>query len=146
MKTQFKYLLIAAFVSTNLQATCLEKDIIFFCTTKKGKQVEVCDRKKTIEYSFGKINQKPEMALNIPRSKAKTFQWNGLGSWMSYSVDIPNNNTVYNIFWGVNRNDENHPIEAGVNVFIKGKLAATIECSDNIINNMEGVDLPLATE
>jgi len=34
------------------------------CNTKKGKHIEVCDNKKTIEYSFGKIGAKPELLIN----------------------------------------------------------------------------------
>ncbi len=42
--------------------------------------------------------------------------------------------------------NENHPIEAGVNVFINKKLAATVYCSDKIENNIEGVDLAPSNE
>lgn len=61
---------------------------------------------------------------------------------MSYAVDIPNGNTTYNVFWGADRLSENHSIEAGVNVLINEKMAATVKCSgNNIEQNMEGIDL-----
>ncbi|MBV5320944.1 MAG: hypothetical protein JZU62_04600 [Sulfuricurvum sp.] len=114
---------------------------IFYCMTKKGKQIEVCDNKSTIEYSFGKPKTKPELVINVPRQQVTTTQWNGMGSFMSYSIDIPNANTVYNVFWGVDRMNESHAIEAGINVFINRKQVATVQCSDKIESNIEGIDL-----
>ena len=141
-----KGLLLLTILSTHSYASCNKGATIFSCTTKKGKQIEVCDNKTTIEYSFGKLNSKPELLINVPRKNVTTTQWAGMGSYVSYSVDIPNNNTVYNIFWGMDRMNENHPIEAGVNVFINKNLAATVYCSDKIENNIKGVDLAPSNE
>jgi len=115
---------------------------VFSCLTAKGKQIEVCDTGKTIEYSYGKPKGKPEIVVKVPRSQASTSQWQGVGRYMSYAVDIPNGNTTYNVFWGADRLSENHSIEAGVNVLINEKMAATVKCSgNNIEQNMEGIDL-----
>lgn len=118
-------------------------ETLFFCNTQKGnKQLEVCDAGKTISYSFGKKGQKPELAIAVPRSKASTWQWQGIGRYMSYSVNIPNSDYNYNVFWSVDRVTEEHAIEAGVNVEKKGKLLTTLLCQDKgLINNLEGVDL-----
>ena len=114
---------------------------LFSCTTAKNKQIELCDAGKTISYSFGKANQKPEIVVTVPRSQASTSQWSGMGRYMSYSVDVPNGDTVYSVFHAVDKNSD-LKIEAGVNVMIKGKHAATVKCSGkNITNNLEGVDL-----
>jgi hypothetical protein len=119
---------------------------VFSCLTAKGKQIEVCDAGKTIEYSFGKPKGKPEIVIKVPRSEASTSQWNGIGRYQSYSVDIPNGNTTYNIFWSLYRlNNDQHAIEAGVNVIINNKQAATVKCSGgNIEQNLEGIDLKTA--
>lgn len=86
--------LFAAFsCSAFAESTCASK-VIFSCTTTKGKTVEVCDAGSTIKYSFGKKGAPPEMALAIPRAAASTRQWDGMGRYMSYSVQIPNGNTV----------------------------------------------------
>lgn len=115
---------------------------VFSCLTTKGKQIEVCDAGETMEYSFGKPKGKPEIVVKIPRSQASTSQWNGMGRYMSYSVDIPNGNTTYNVFWGVDRLTDEHAIEAGVNVLISNKMAATVKCSGKKIEqDMEGIDL-----
>ncbi len=115
---------------------------IFSCSTGKGKTIEVCDAGKTITYTFGSPQTKPEIALNVPRDKVTTFQWNGIGRYLSYAVDIPNGTTTYSVFHGMDRITKEHAIEAGVNVLVDGKLLATVRCSGrNIMNNLEGVDL-----
>jgi len=115
---------------------------IFSCSTAKGKTIEVCDAGKSITYTFGSPQAKPEIALNVPRDKVTTFQWSGIGRYLSYAVDIPNGTTTYSVFHGMDRITKEHAIEAGVNVLVDGKLLATVRCSGrNIVNNLEGVDL-----
>lgn len=80
--------------------------------------------------------------VKASRDQASTYQWAGVGRSMSYAVDIPNGNTIYNVFWGVDRLTEEHAIEAGVNVFINKDLVATVNCSGkDVISNIEGVNL-----
>ena len=129
-------------------AKCEKDDkTVFSCLTGKGKLIEVCDAGKTINYSFGFPNSKPEIVVTVPRNKATTTQWNGFGRHMSYSVNIPNGNTVYNVFWGVDKmleGDETEPqVEAGVYVEVNKKHAATVKCvgEKNIQQNIEGIEL-----
>ena len=79
----------------------------------------------------------------MPKNSATTTQWAGIGRWISYSVEIPNGNTIYSVFWAMDRLSEEHKIEAGVNVEINKKLAATVKCvgENRIIQNIEGIDL-----
>lgn len=115
---------------------------LFSCTTAKGKLIEVCDTGKTINYSFGSPQAKPEIALTVPRKLATTFQWAGVGRYLSYSVDIPNGTTTYSVFHGMDRISKTHDVEAGVNVLTNGNLVATVKCAGkNITSNLEGVDL-----
>lgn len=141
MKTLVSTVILFSLLTTQAYAVCEDSNIIFFCHTKKGKQITVCDEGKTIEYSFGKAD-KPEIALKIPREMASTYQWIGMGSTISYSVNIPNGDAQYNVFWNADRNVGDHPIDAGVNVFIKDDLKTTVQCSEKgLISNMEGVNL-----
>lgn len=140
MNHYLKLIVIISLCFSTSFATCKKDQLVFSCVTKKGKKIEVCDKKSAIEYSFGKLNTKPEISINIPRNKATTFQWDGMGP-MSYSVNIPNKNTIYNIFWSMDRMSDEHTIQAGVNVFIDEKFAATVECATQIESNMEGIDL-----
>jgi len=133
---------VAALFATNVYASCEGSKTVFSCLTSKGKQIEVCDAGKTIDYSFGKPLGKPEIEVKVARDNASTFQWAGMGSSISYAVDIPNGKTTYNVFWSSDRLSEQHAIEAGVNVLINKELVTTVNCAgENIINNIEGVDL-----
>lgn len=132
---------LAALFSANAYAKCENSKTLFSCITTKGKQIEVCDANKTIDYSFGKPQGKPEVTVKAPREQASTFQWSGVGA-MSYAVDIPNKETVYNVFWSADRVSEDHAVEAGVNVLVNKKQVATVRCTGkDIVNNIEGVKL-----
>jgi hypothetical protein len=137
---------IAALFATSAYAACQGSKTLFSCTTTKGKRIEVCDAEKTIDYSFGKPQGKPEIAIKVPRDQVSTFQWAGVGNAESYSVDIPNGKATYNVFWSLDRLSDAHTVEAGVNVFIDKNLATTVNCSGkDIVSNIEGVKLK-ATE
>jgi hypothetical protein len=116
---------------------------LFKCIAQKnGKQIEVCDAGKTINYSFGKPGKKPELAIAAKRDDVTTWQWNGVGRYMSYTVNISNGEHLYRVFWGVDRVTEEHAVEAGVHVEKNGEQLATVYCTeDSIEQNLEGVDL-----
>lgn len=148
MKTVVLSIGVSCLLLSNLAvAACPSgSETLFFCHTKKAnKQIEVCDAGKTISYSFGKKGQKPELAISVPRSQASTFQWQGIGRYISYAVNIPNGDYNYNVFWGVDRLTDEHAVEAGVNVEKKGELLTTVYCQEKgLINNLEGVKLKAA--
>jgi len=132
----------ATLLTANVYANCDGSKTLFSCPTTKGKQIEVCDAEKTIDYSFGKPNGKPDILVKAPRDQASTYQWAGVGRTMSYAVDIPNGTATYSVFWGVDRLTEEHAIEAGVNVLINNELVTTVNCSGkDVISNLEGVNL-----
>lgn len=61
---------------------------------------------------------------------------------MSYSINIPNGEHNYNVFWGVDRLTEEHAEDAGVNVEKNGATLATVNCkAGTVTQNLEGVDL-----
>ncbi len=121
---------------------------VFSCQTAKGKLIQVCDSGKTIDYSFGKPELAPEMVVRAPRNEASTFQWQGIGRYINYSVSIPHGNTVYSVFWSLDKLSESHAIEAGVNVEVNKKLVATVPCVDGkrAVQNIEGIDLKPAAD
>lgn len=133
---------VAVLLTTNVYASCEGSKTLFFCNTVKGKQIEVCDAGDTINYVFGKAQKTPEIDIKVPRDKASTYQWAGVGSSMSYAVDIPNGKTTYNVFWSADRMTDEHAIEAGVNVLINNELVTTVKCAEkDLVSNLEGVDL-----
>jgi len=116
--------------------------VLFTCTTTNKKQLLLCDAGQTLRYTLGKAGIPPEMNLSVARGSASTQQWSGMGRWISYSINIPNVNTLYEVFWGADRMADEHDIEAGVNVGINGRQVATVKCRpDTVQNFMEGVDL-----
>lgn len=130
--------------SVLLNAACEPKNVIFSCMTNKGKTIEVCDNKTEIVYSFGKSATKPEITIVKKRNEVTTSQWNGMGSSMYYDVSIPNNTTIYKVYFSVDRMSDRHKIDAGVNVTLNDKSIANVMCQEKgLINNLEGVDLPL---
>ncbi|WP_277058223.1 hypothetical protein [Trichlorobacter lovleyi] len=132
-------LTILATVASTAQAKCVKKTI-FACSTTNGKQVEVCDNGDTLEYSFGKPG-KLEKNFKIERTNASTYQWNGMGRYMNYTVELPTGDTVYSIFTGADKIDMKS--ESGVNVSVKGKNVATVKCNEKkkMTVDIEGIDL-----
>ena len=52
---------------------------VFRCLAASGKQIQVCDSGRTIDYSFGKPGLPPEIIVRAPRTEAYTIPWNGMG-------------------------------------------------------------------
>lgn len=120
---------------------CREEKILFQCETKNGKEVLLCDRGETLGYSYGKTSEPPELALSVPRDQATTFQWQGVGRWVNYSVTVPNGSTRYTVFTSVDQLSDDHEFEAGVIVTADGEEIARILCREPIKHNLEDVDL-----
>jgi hypothetical protein len=136
--------LILLFPTVHAFADCpAGQKTVFYCNTVNDKVIQLCDAGATIDYAFGRAGRAPELALRIPREQATTWQWPGIGRWMTYAVDVPNGDTRYSVFWGVDRLDEAHPVEAGVDVEIRGEHVATVKCSNDaaLVQQMEGIDL-----
>ncbi|WP_323011288.1 hypothetical protein [Castellaniella sp.] len=123
-------------------AACPNDKLIFACTTAKGKAVAVCDSGETLQYNFGKKGQSPELSLSVPRSEASTFQWDGRGNSITYSVQIPNGNTAYEVFVSTDRMSEEHEMVAGINVEVSGQHVSTITCQiDTLQHDIEDISL-----
>lgn len=132
--------LFAAFLlSFNALAKCTSPEkTIFSCLTAKAKKIEVCDAGKNIVYSFGFPNSKPEIVLNVPRAMARKESIVGTGC-INNSVSIPNGNTTYNIY---SIESLRQPCdEAGVEVYINEKYAATVKCKSSVTDNISNADL-----
>lgn len=115
--------------------------VIFACRTAQDKVIEVYDLGDTIQYVFGP-KQQPELVLDVSREQASTYQWQGIGRYEYYSVNIPNREVVYIVSWARDRIEINQPVEAGVSVEIDGEYVTTVDCATDITHNLIGVDLP----
>ncbi len=137
-------ILLIYLLSAQLHAQCdQDSKTLFSCKIKKsGKLLEVCDAGKTINYTFGKVDKKPELSLSVSRDKVSTYQWAGVGRYENYSVIIPSGEATYNVFWGVDKLAKGYPEDAGVTVEIKGEEIARILCvNKTVVHNLIDVDL-----
>ncbi|MFM2479512.1 hypothetical protein [Celerinatantimonas sp. MCCC 1A17872] len=117
-------------------------EVIFSCNTTHNKKIEVKDSGAYIQYKFGINLDKPELSLSVPREKASTGQWNGVGRDMEYEVTIPNGNTNYTVFFSVDKSSAEHTKTAGVRVLANDKYITTVYCrSSTLIQSLEGINL-----
>lgn len=132
----------------NAKGQCGAKEkTLFYCATKNKKEILLCDAGKTINYSFGKINARPELSVKVPRDKATATPWNGVGRYMSDSIEVPNGNAVYSVFFSMDRMTDEHKIDAGVSVLVNDKPAATVSCIEKtIVNNLGDAELKRADQ
>lgn len=116
---------------------------LFSCIAiQTGKKIELCDVDNNIKYSFGTPNKTPDLAFSVPKEKASTYQWEGIGRTESYRVNISNADTAYQVFWENDRLKSVDAIDGGVGVSVRGKTVAIIHCLDKtIVNNLKGVNL-----
>lgn len=115
---------------------------VFSCTTTRSKVVEVCDAGSTLSYTFGKPGSTPELALNVPRQQASTYQWEGFGRTINHRVSIPNGNTVYTVFTSFDKMRPDEGLDSGVDVHVNGKLLTTVSCKPaSLRETLEGIDL-----
>ncbi|MFM2429527.1 MAG: hypothetical protein RLZZ511_740 [Cyanobacteriota bacterium] len=112
---------------------------LFACTTENGKEITLFETETTIDYSFGRPGQRPELELKVPRDQASTWQWHGFGRWMNYSVSVPNGDTTYTVFSGVDKLSPRK--ESGVEVRRNGETLTTVNCTKVMTDNLRGVQL-----
>ncbi len=115
--------------------------ILFQCATEDGKEILLRDRRRVIDYSFGRPGQTPELSLSVPRAEATTYQWQGMGRWITYSVTVPIGTTKYTVFTSADRIDDAHQLDAGVVVHVGNDEIARVRCIEPIRHELEGVDL-----
>lgn len=115
--------------------------LLFHCSTTNAKLVTLCDAGSSLRYTFGAMGAgDPEMQLFVPRSDASISQ-----GAAAQTIDLPSANTVYSVFWGVDRMSDAHEVEAGVHVQVNGRHVATVLCQqDRVQSFMEDVDLKSA--
>ncbi len=118
---------------------------IFSCNTLRGKRIELALSERAVHYTFGKIGEKAELSLSVPRTQASFTPWNGFSRSMTYRVNVPTGDTTYSVFWSAVRDPESpNPVSAGVDVLIRGAHVTTVECDPKtVVQALEEVDLPI---
>lgn len=116
---------------------------LFACSTTNGKQVQVCDAGRSIGYTFGRPGRAPELALDVPRNRASTYQWPGTGRTTTYSLSVPNGDTTYTVYSTFDRLADTLDFQHGIQVEVRDQQVANLRCREpGLIDNLEGVDLP----
>ncbi len=142
LKMKKMIMVLAIVCSHSVFAACPSKSkTVFNCTTTNNKVIQVCDSGNTIHYSFGKVNTTPELAISIPRNKVTTYQWEGIGRYENYAINIQNGKTIYRVNESLDK--MTHQRIAGVEVSSNEKLLATVECAANkkVISKLQGINL-----
>jgi len=108
--------------------TCTNAErLIFSCSTTNQKEVALCDSDSVLRYSFARRTGESEMNLSVPHSMVSVARTSSMGT-----VRIPTGNTVYSIF---DQTSESGAREAGVNVEINGRHAATVHCEPSSVES-----------
>lgn len=127
-----------------LALPALADSVIFSCNTTNKKNIRLTLQGNNLKYEFGTPGKSPDIAVSVPRSKTNYEPWNGIGSWMTSSVTIPNGDYSYQVFYGTNRMSDDHPVEAGVNVLrgVKQTYVNRVICSNKsrIVNNIDSLE------
>lgn len=122
-------------------AAQVSHSIVFQCIAENGKEITLLDRGETIDYSYGLPGHPLEMSVSKPRDEATTYQWDGFGRWISYSVSLHNGDTTYTVFTSADRLSDGHELEAGVTAIVGDREVARFICRPPLINKLEGIDL-----
>lgn len=72
------------------------EELVFVCTTTKGKRVQVCETRTDFSYSYGKPGVKPELSLRVPRNKVSYDNSQGASGY-SVVLGIPNGQYTYSV-------------------------------------------------
>lgn len=136
------FILLSASFSLNAACTAA-KNTIFQCQTVNQKVLQLCDDGQYIQYIFGRPPHKIELKFTVPRTYAKTWQWQGYGRAENYSVSLIHAKTRYRIFSSFDKIDQIH--RSGVEVEQANRLVATVYCNQHkpIINRLMGINLAI---
>ncbi len=104
-------------------------DLILSCTAKGGtRALEVCLEGDAFTYAYGPVGRAPELTLREPLANGTLYPWQGFGRAIAESIGFANGPFRYEVFYSVDRLDENHPSEGSVSVTRDGAEIAYIAC------------------
>ena len=101
--------------------------LVFSCPTDRGTQIEVCQAKNAIHYTYGKPGLAPELKLS---GKNETFVWEhgeGVSAGIGDDLIFRNGATRY-LISHVSNFDDRSEVNAHLTVMQPGKANVSIEC------------------
>lgn len=129
--------ILLSFFAINAQA-----EVIFECLTAQKQRLILEDNGKVISYQFAKPSQKLVTVIQIPRSIARTDQWDGMGRWHDYHVLLNDEkHTMYVFYFGWDgQTGEQH---AGLEIYHERQLKSEYICDIDTLKAAKFVDINL---
>lgn len=119
--------LLAGLAPISALACTAGEALVFSCPTDRGTQIEVCQGKSAIRYTYGKPGLPPELTLS---EKNETFVWEhgeGVSAGIGDDLIFRNGATRYLISHVANFDDRSN-VNAHMTVMQPGKANVSIEC------------------
>ena len=96
----------------------------FHCVTIKGKPVQICQAKDTVNYRFG---GRPDLEIKVPNGQLKWRTGNGSGAFFN-ELTFPKGNTLYQVLYTESFKGPPHR-DAEIQVYREGTQLADVQCS-----------------
>lgn len=126
-------------------AQCDDQQHLFLaCSFANGKSVQVCTDGSTVDYTFGRPGQPPELTLNLVYHEgAEYVEWPGVGSTIWEAIRLTNGDITYEVYGGFERLPANgesdevqvSPFFGGISVTdLAGLELAHLSCVPETVN------------
>jgi len=104
-----------------------DKELFMACSFQNGKAVEVCTDGNFVDYTFGRPGQRPELAISLAfQEGAEMVPWNGVGRSIWETIRLTNNDVVYEVYGGFDRQLAVDETKTLAEVFFGGILVEDI--------------------
>lgn len=104
-----------------------DKELFMACSFQNGKAVEVCTDGNFVDYTFGRPGQRPELAISLAfQEGAEMVPWNGVGRSIWEAIRLTNNDVVYEVYGGFDRQLAVDETKTLAEVFFGGILVEDI--------------------
>lgn len=116
-------------------------ELIFSCTTDKGKTIKVMKNDGQAQYLFYNKNNTLEIDLKNDIASMDTRLSEPEGSEIITSVPFKNGKFVYDVFTSTDRLTDEHPSHSGVIVSKGNEYLTTVKCNnDSIQGNLLDIE------
>ncbi|MNQ30697.1 hypothetical protein D3C85_440460 [compost metagenome] len=119
------------FMALSISANASE--LVFKCMTDNNKQVALYRDGKTIKYSFGKKNSKPELEITRNESDVQIDLEDPEGGGLSNSVEIHNGAYSYQLISNIDKFTEEHEATTSLNIMKGDNVIKTLYCTPNSV-------------
>ena len=104
-----------------------DKELFMACSFQNGKAVEVCTDGNVVDYTFGRPGHRPELAISLAfQEGAEMVPWNGVGRSIWEAIRLTNNDVVYEVYGGFDRQLAVDETKTLAEVFFGGILVEDI--------------------